>query len=852
MPRTQARIPPPPQRRQSEEGDGGEDGVVIPLQVTGNGADDIAYVVSLTVGRDNPQSFPVQVDTGSSDLWLVSSTCRSSLCNQSPKYDPSSSTDTGASFSITYLQGSVSGPIVWDSVSLGGYQISNQALAAASSITNEPLSSQFSGILGLALPLNSIIASLIPPVTTNDPDGAAFPSNLFSITPTTLAPSHRFLSLSLSRPGSTQIPAYLGIGKHPSELITNATSEIKWGSVVSDGAGTLFWKAYVRGISVWVDEVEKPVALGRSNNGRPFQSAVLDTGVPLILTTSNVANGIYGAIGIGPADDGQYYVPCDQPLNITITLDDRPPIPIHPLDLTTMPPKDNQSPYCIGLIQPYDQALATPNSVVGDMILGVPFIRNVYTVMQYLGDGVIVGSGASGASGASAGSSSSASSSSSSSSSSASGSSSKPPTTSSKPPTPTPTPSQLDPLTPLLGLKPLTNPIRALSEFHTVRVLNQPIDSTPWPPGSPGANGANGGGGGGVGVGGVGEDGGNGGGRKLSVGILALIGIMAFFGFCFVVFGVRWCFGVGREKGWYGYRYRGVGGEGRGGGEGEGEGGQDGGAVGAVGAGGKKKDGKKKTKMMMYALARRDSHSDEHEEDEVPTHPVNPTNPTNPTHPTNPITRGDDNSGVGGPGMGMMNVGAGTGMMNVGTGTGMMNVGTGMERRLSEDALRTMKFEAYLRNKERNERERRDRVMGSGSTGRTIIGDVGDVGVGAIGGAGAGALGGKDIDNTAGGKDIDNTPGGGIVKPGEFGVLGAIGTIPGTKGGGGGGGGEWDPAKALDWSLSDRDRDRDRERTLVGSRAKVKVKAGVATGVRKVLVRLTLGWTGRMTKGTVG
>jgi hypothetical protein len=56
---------------------------------------------------------------------------------------------------------------------------------------------------------------------------------------------------------------------------------------------------------VYVGGERRPVQIGRSNTGAVFPSAVLDTGVPLILTTSAVANGIYGAIGVGPGADGQ-------------------------------------------------------------------------------------------------------------------------------------------------------------------------------------------------------------------------------------------------------------------------------------------------------------------------------------------------------------------------------------------------------------------------------------------------------------------------------------------------------------------------------------------------------------------
>ncbi|KAF9461596.1 aspartic peptidase domain-containing protein [Collybia nuda] len=474
------------------EGPGGAEGIVLPLQVTGTGVFDIAYTIELTVG-ENQQKLSVQVDTGSSDLWITSRSCSSSLCRQTNghSYDPSGSTNTDTDFKIDYLQGSVSGPVVWDKVELGGYSIENQALAAANSVSNEPLSSLFTGILGLALPLNSIIAENIPPLTTNAPDGAAWASNLFSITPSNLAPAARFLSMALERPGTTAIPSLLGIGRHPAALVPDP-SKIHYSTLVAERSGTLFWKVGVRAITVYTNGEKKQVALGRSNSGAVYPSAVLDSGVPLILTTRAIANAIYGAIDIAPAQDGQYYVPCNVPLNLTITLDDRPETPIHPLDLTAEPQGDGRATFCTGLIQAADNVLAVPNSLIGDMILGVPFMRNTYTVMAYaipdengtfpVAPPVDDGNGNGNNNGESS-----------------------------------------RPIRPMLGLLPLTDPAQALDEFNRVRVLNQPIQS-----GAPPA----------VGGGMNGHD--TVGPKKLSVGLIVLVSLVGFFALCFLLFGIRW------------------------------------------------------------------------------------------------------------------------------------------------------------------------------------------------------------------------------------------------------------------------------------------------------------------------
>ena len=176
------------------------------------------------------------------------------------------------------------------------------------------------------------------------------------------------------------------------------------------------------------------------------------------------------------------YVPCTTPLNMTITLDNRPEIPLHPLDLTAEPPDDNRAQSCIGLIQTADSQLSTSDSSLGSIILGVPFLRNVYTVMAYTApnaDGFFTSLNGSNQT-----------------------------------------------ITPRLGLLSLTNSTIALEEFNTVRLLNQPISG-----GGSGNSSADGNGSSStVSLGG----------KTLSVGIVVLIGILSFFTLCGLLFVIRW------------------------------------------------------------------------------------------------------------------------------------------------------------------------------------------------------------------------------------------------------------------------------------------------------------------------
>ncbi|KAI0312251.1 aspartic peptidase domain-containing protein [Amylostereum chailletii] len=453
-----------------DEGNSGSDGVVVSLTLVGDGTYESIYTIPIQVGASR-QAFSVQVDTGSSDLWLASKSCSSPSCSntKSHEYDPSAALASSVDFQIQYLAGAVSGPIYWDQLDIGGYSVGNQALAAADTVDSEPLDNGFNGVLGLALPPNSVIQKDIPPTDGDAPDGAAFSANLFGITPAEDAPPFRFFSLALERPGVAGVPSVMGIGRHPSSLVSDP-SKITYSPVIRSFYGAYFWQSSVRDITVYVNSQPKVISLGRSLSGSAFPVAVLDTGVPYILTTTAIANAIYGALGIGPGSDGQYYLPCTTPLNMSITLEGQNPQPLHPLDLTAVS--------CIGIIQTASGALDHASGTFSDIILGVPFLRNAYTVLAY---DVPDASGA------------------------------FPPTS-----------NTTDTTHPQIGILSLTNITQALDEFNTVRVLKQPLST----------------GGGGTSNSSTSSDGKGG----LSVGLKVLFGLLGFVALCILLFGARWFF----------------------------------------------------------------------------------------------------------------------------------------------------------------------------------------------------------------------------------------------------------------------------------------------------------------------
>ncbi|PVF94933.1 hypothetical protein CPB86DRAFT_876073 [Serendipita vermifera] len=372
----------------------GIDGQVLPLTRRGDGFHDVFYTLDIILG-DSGATYPVLLDTGSSDLWVASKDC--SACRDSPAlYSPSesdTSIPTTQSFSNNYLSGSVSGSIYWEQVTLGSYTILHQALAAATTVENEALGLGFAGIIGFGPPSLSAIQRILPAGSGGgDQDGAAIVSNLFGLGDG-IAPQSRNFSVTLDRPGFEDVersknawPSRLGIGKHVEEIehaFSGIDNNLHWLQLAQTSRGYTHWMTNLDAVTVWKDGTPNPVNIGLGG------MAVLDTGGGNWLATKTICDAIYGSWGVSISQDGNYYVPCNDVLNMTITLGssalsgattDSVEIPIHPLDMSTFINNDRQAnpTSCLGTLQ-LSQALGT-TTFPAQMALGISFLRNVYTV----------------------------------------------------------------------------------------------------------------------------------------------------------------------------------------------------------------------------------------------------------------------------------------------------------------------------------------------------------------------------------------------------------------------------------------------------------------------------------------
>jgi hypothetical protein len=112
------------------------------------------YFIEVEVGTPG-QKFTVVPDTGSSNLWLYSHSCYTSIpCWTHPTFDASKSTSykkDGQAFDITYGSGGVKGTVGHDVATINGDIKATMGFGEVTSVSGVSfIASQMSGILGLA------------------------------------------------------------------------------------------------------------------------------------------------------------------------------------------------------------------------------------------------------------------------------------------------------------------------------------------------------------------------------------------------------------------------------------------------------------------------------------------------------------------------------------------------------------------------------------------------------------------------------------------------------------------------------------------------------------------------------
>ncbi|KAI4859076.1 Asp-domain-containing protein [Hypoxylon rubiginosum] len=236
------------------------------------------YFSEMSIGTP-PQDFKVILDTGSSNLWVPSTSCGSIACYLHSKYDSSSSSSykkNGTEFEIRYGSGSLSGFVSQDTVTIGDLTVKNQDFAEA---TSEPglafAFGRFDGILGLGfdrLSVNGIVPPFYQMVNQKLIDDAVFA-----------------FYLSGDNGGDDSEVVFGGVDKdHYTGKITEIPLRRK-----------AYWEVDLDSISFGDESAEL------DNTG-----VILDTGTSLIALPTDLAELLNKEMGAKKSYNGQYTVEC--------------------------------------------------------------------------------------------------------------------------------------------------------------------------------------------------------------------------------------------------------------------------------------------------------------------------------------------------------------------------------------------------------------------------------------------------------------------------------------------------------------------------------------------------------------
>ncbi|KAJ7367303.1 aspartic peptidase domain-containing protein [Mycena albidolilacea] len=333
---------------------------------------DLQYTTNITVGG---VSFDVMIDTGSSDLWVAGSV--------------SSASDTGKAATISYASGGATGPVKLGSVDFAGYTVPKQAFIEVPPDDAHPAGQ---GLIGLGPSVGSVIYDEFDAAD----EGNTVLDSIFI--QNTATPN--FITFALGRLND---PTDFFTGDFTvGEILTNFTDvsnqpKLPVTNVAISNQGNQHFQVLLDANGfIGPDGNAIPVTSEvSSTSNRKQATVVVDTGfsLPQVPRQVSVAKAIYGSFQdaelVNDPSIGQIWtLPCTQEVNITLKFGGKA-YPVHPLDAAIDPSTFNldarQTPggkkACLGLFQPV--SFDTGKNPTYDIIFGMAFLRNVYTLINF-------------------------------------------------------------------------------------------------------------------------------------------------------------------------------------------------------------------------------------------------------------------------------------------------------------------------------------------------------------------------------------------------------------------------------------------------------------------------------------
>ncbi|KAG8785014.1 hypothetical protein FRC12_018074 [Ceratobasidium sp. 428] len=316
---------------------------------------------------------PVQLDTGSTDLWI------------DPQGHPGAFTAvqnfTDVPVTLRYEKGSVEGSVARANMSFADFNVENQAFVSATNAVNLDMLFEMGvwGMMGLGFDALSDVDNAVD-AYKNETWGRSLLSNLFLQEPET--PNH--IAFALERAGDLDDTAQgsfdVGEIQPQYEAVEDSNLIPLWPETAEQ------WTVLVDSITVAGSNIPlNSTVKGDVGTTPPAGKSValLDTGSSFAEIPRWAVDAIYGSISGSAyhAQDDLWLVPCMGEVKVSMVIGNIT-IHIHPFDLTIPTVHDNsdgtQKTYCRNTLV---SASNSPNTF--DFRLGTTFLRNVYSVYDF-------------------------------------------------------------------------------------------------------------------------------------------------------------------------------------------------------------------------------------------------------------------------------------------------------------------------------------------------------------------------------------------------------------------------------------------------------------------------------------
>ncbi|KAJ6498541.1 acid protease [Mycena vitilis] len=321
---------------------------------------DSSYFSTIQIGTP-AQAFNVILDTGSSDLFVLDSSCQG--CSNAPLFDSSKSStfsqqSTNRPTILSYGSGSAEGFIGTDTVSMGSFSVSSQTFVTVEQIDRDLIDGTVSGLIGLAFQALATTEAM--------PFWQALATNNQLTSPEMAFQLTRSTSQN-DEPGGT-----FTLGGTNSSLFTG---DIEFHDL-ANASPPSFWLLSLSAATVQ----GKSVAITTGNSA----ISAIDTGTTALGGPTKDVSAIWAAVpGASAVPDqggqGFFQFPCSTDVSITLSFGGQA-WPISSTDMNLGQISQGSS-MCVGAI--FDLSLGADTGTGGpSWVIGDTFLKNVYSVFR--------------------------------------------------------------------------------------------------------------------------------------------------------------------------------------------------------------------------------------------------------------------------------------------------------------------------------------------------------------------------------------------------------------------------------------------------------------------------------------